>query len=563
MESKSNKKLPDVPTSDGTALQLLEKLDREASSPSTGPKAIRIEDLSEEEKEDINSKYGNWTRTKLVKSDRERCTIYMDSLTDDDQIMAKFQFTGLPEHDKYACISVITDFAVKSTEYAQLGDKSGRRARVLREFLSRHQASLDDFLGTSGQDSGQQGPRSTVQKLQNELRELQASMAKLASAKSNEADLSAAVTSVGRQKFENKWPAGQQPPAYDKQTLDYAAWLDELQPLLETFFEPARWWTTIFTLLPSATQKVVLAERRRIKTFEARTMTYADLMVFLCRTFRHTGRLHDLQAAWEALKLDKTTTFASFWAQMLQVRSDLQRTKDPVSDARAVARVVAAISGNKALTAALKTTIIEERTYLDWTWLEFERTIKVLADVHHVPASASASASGTLAALASKHALPDEVVIDLSALMDDKGKGKGKGKKGKGKSKGKHGRGGRGFDSGSGASGWQAGWRKRQQQTWQSRQDGGRRGAGQPRFHRGMLKERFLARGGNEADWQRRMALPWTDVREEHRSLFAHDSVQDDKGKWQMACARCRQVGSHTAVDCAAHRAALRALQDA
>ena len=79
-----------------------------------------------------------------------------------------------------------------------------------------------------------------------------------------------------------------------------------------------------------------------------------------------------------------------------------------------------------------------------------------------------------------------------------------------------------------------------------------------------MLQERFLARGGSQTDWDRRMAIPWADVREEHRSLFAHDSVYDDaKGKWLMACARCREVGTHTAVDCAAHRAALRALQDA
>ena len=43
-----------------------------------------------------------------------------------------------------------------------------------------------------------------------------------------------------------------------------------------------------------------------------------------------------------------------------------------------------------------------------------------------------------------------------------------------------------------------------------------------------MLRERFLSRGGSQADWDRRMAIPWSDVREEHRSLFAHDSVYDD-----------------------------------
>jgi hypothetical protein len=49
-------------------------------------------------------------------------------------------------------------------------------------------------------------------------------------------------------RFDNKWPAGQQPAQFKDQALDYAAWLDDLQPLLETYFAPSRWWATIFSM---------------------------------------------------------------------------------------------------------------------------------------------------------------------------------------------------------------------------------------------------------------------------------------------------------------------------
>ena len=173
-------------------------------------------------------------------------------------------------------------------------------------------------------------------------------------------------------------------------------------------------------------------------------MAYSDLLLFLCRTFRHTGRLLDLQNAWEALRLKKDVNFATFWSEFQQLRSDLMRTKDPVSDARAMARLTNAIAGNKALSSALRTTLIEGRALQDWTFDEYERTIKVLADVHHVPAPAPVHASSALAAIVQQHDLPAQVLEDLNALVgahkaNDKGKGKGKGK-GKNKGKGKGGR---------------------------------------------------------------------------------------------------------------------------
>jgi len=58
-----------------------------------------------------------------------------------------------------------------------------------------------------------------------------------------------------------------------------------------------------------------------------------------------------------------------------------------------MARIMNAIAGNKALSAAVRTTLIEGRRVHDWSFEEFERTMKVLAEVHHVPAPVHASSA--------------------------------------------------------------------------------------------------------------------------------------------------------------------------
>ena len=78
-----------------------------------------------------------------------------------------------------------------------------------------------------------------------------------------------------------------------------------------------------------------------------------------------------------------------------------------------------------------------------------------------------------------------------------------------------------------------------------------------------MLRERFIKKGGTQAQWDTRMALAWPDVEQQHHELFMHDSIKDESGKWLMVCARCKAVGSHTAESCKTWNAQQKALQRA
>ena len=69
----------------------------------------------------------------------------MGTLPEAKQILAKYYFNRLPEHDRYGCTAVVSDYATKFEEYENLVSKSGRRARQLRTFLPPLYHFVRDF----------------------------------------------------------------------------------------------------------------------------------------------------------------------------------------------------------------------------------------------------------------------------------------------------------------------------------------------------------------------------------------------------------------------------------
>ena len=146
IKKESDKILSESATDEGNpdaVASLLPSFDEAASSTSSStgpaaPRSIKVSELTEDEKIEIDQEYGQWIKQNLQKSDQKHYDSFMGTLPESKQILAKYYFIQLPEHDRYGCTAVVSDYATKFEEYENLVSKSGRRARQLRTFLGRH-----------------------------------------------------------------------------------------------------------------------------------------------------------------------------------------------------------------------------------------------------------------------------------------------------------------------------------------------------------------------------------------------------------------------------------------
>ena len=133
IKKESDKILSEAATDDGnpdTVASLLSSFDKAASSTSssTGPSAprsIKVSELTEDEKNEIDQNYGHWIKQNLQKSDQKHYDSFMGTLPESKQILAKYYFIQLPEHDRYGCTAVVSNYATKFEEYENLSSKSG------------------------------------------------------------------------------------------------------------------------------------------------------------------------------------------------------------------------------------------------------------------------------------------------------------------------------------------------------------------------------------------------------------------------------------------------------
>ena len=177
------------------------------------PKTIRsVNAMSKDEKHAIKQKFKIWIKQKVPSDDEVKIAKYISSLDSDVSVLARQGFMAMSENDRCACTAIVLDWASKTDELAG-SSVSAKRRRQLEMMLLQHQATLEDLLGLLDGKTGYQGRQDDLRR---QLEEVQRNLVTISTSRST----SASGTSSGiRSRFENKWPAGQEPAKFENHVL--------------------------------------------------------------------------------------------------------------------------------------------------------------------------------------------------------------------------------------------------------------------------------------------------------------------------------------------------------